>query len=65
MTAIMPKSLLMHFLALTHVNFRNPRHQLWALAENFQKRNISIQLRVRGGRQFLKQCVLAQIVDLL
>ena len=65
MTATMPKSLLEHFSALTHVNFGNPRHQLWASAENFQQRNISIQLRVRGGRQDLKQCVLAPIVDLL
>ena len=65
MPAIMIGNLLASFSALVHVDCCSPNHQLWATADEFQQRNVDIQLHVRGGRKDLKQVVLAPVVALL
>ena len=65
MTATMIGNLLPSFSALVSVDCCSPIHQLWATAEEFQQRNVSIELHVRGGRKDLKQIVLAPVVSLL
>ena len=59
----MPQTLVGHFSSLTHVIFSSPHHQLWADAQDFQQRNVSINVIIRGGD--LKQCVLGPVVSLL
>ena len=48
MTVTMPMNLLAAFSALTHVDFCSTDHQIWASAAEFQQRNVSIDLHVRG-----------------
>ena len=54
MTATMIGNLLALFSALVSVVCFSPTHQLWSTADEFQQRNVSIELRVRKGRKDLK-----------
>ena len=47
MTATMKKPLLRALSHLTHVEWTNKKHQLWAKTEDFQQRNIRVDFQVR------------------
>ena len=54
MTATMPLVLLEVFSRLTHVNWMLAAHQLWSSAVEFQQRNVTFALHVRGGCQTVR-----------
>ena len=62
MTATMSPDLLRDFSALTHVDWTDPRHQMWASASEFRQREIKMEVHTTGD---ITQHALKDVVELL